>query len=140
MRNMTVAQVLASAIQARKNCDLSGNAEWFTIWNARIHKLEKNFLPSGSGIDSGTSVSFDYSHGEKLVLYTSYHHMNGNGYYDGWTEHTVTVTPSFSGLNIRISGRNRNDIKDYLHDTFYQSLMTVIRYDEEQEKYVLVSE
>ena len=46
--------------------------------------------------------------------------------YDGWTEHTVTVTPSFSGFNMRISGRNRNDIKDHMHETFYSALHTEV--------------
>jgi hypothetical protein len=55
--------------------------------------------------------------------------MNDTGYYDGWTEHTVTVTPSFSGINIRVSGRNRNDIKDYIHETFSYALRSDVTYD-----------
>jgi hypothetical protein len=49
--------------------------------------------------------------------------MTEGGMYDGWTEHTVVVTPSLAfGINIRITGRNRNDIKDYLHDVFHEAL------------------
>jgi hypothetical protein len=45
--------------------------------------------------------------------------MNDVGYYDGWTEHTVTVTGSLtSGYKMTISGRDRNDIKEYLYETF----------------------
>ena len=57
---------------------------------------------------------------DKLVFYTSFHHMNDNGFYDGWTEHTVTVRPSLQfGFNMKISGQNRNEIKYHLHDVFY---------------------
>lgn len=55
--------------------------------------------------------------------------MNENGYYDGWTEHTVTVVPTFDGVDIRIGGRNRNDIKEYMHQTFDQALRTDVEYE-----------
>jgi len=48
--------------------------------------------------------------------------MNDGGMYDGWTEHTVSITPAFAGINVSVSGRNRNDIKDYLGDTFQCAL------------------
>lgn len=49
--------------------------------------------------------------------------MNDAGYYDGWTEHTITVTPAFiGGFELSISGRNRNDIKDYISEVFNQAL------------------
>jgi len=48
--------------------------------------------------------------------------MNENGYYDGWTSHTVTVTPGWNGPELRITGRDRNQIKDYLYDTFHYAL------------------
>lgn len=48
------------------------------------------------------------------------------GMYVGWTEHTITVTPSFIGLNVKVSGRNRNEIKDYIADHFSDCLETEI--------------
>jgi hypothetical protein len=99
------------------------HAEWFDKHEDKILALVKEHMPSGSGFDSGTTIDFDASHAEKLVFSMSFHHMNNNGYYDGWTEHTVTVTPSFQGINLRISGRNRNDIKEYIHETFMYALM-----------------
>lgn len=114
---------LASAIGAYKNCEQSGNTEWKHRHHDWIEHMQENLLPSGSGIDCGTTIDLERSHMEKLVLNTSFHHMDDNGYYDGWTEHTVTVTPSFtSGVNLRISGPNRNDIKEYLHEVFYTAL------------------
>ena len=141
---------LASAIQARKNCaekkpvsvpipDANGiatgfapsdemvNPEWFEKWTETIERLT-DLLPHGSGIDSGCQIDLDKSHAEKLVIHTSFHHMDESGGYDGWTEHTITVTPSFSGINLRISGPNRNDIKEYLYDTFDYALSEDVAY------------
>lgn len=112
---------LSAAIEARKNCEQSGNTEWFDKWTDRILELSK-LLPSGAGIDNGTIIAMSESHAEKIVLHTAFHHMNDAGFYDGWTEHTVIVTPSFRGINLRISGRNRNDIKDHLYETFDYAL------------------
>ena len=130
---------IASVIQARRNCadDVNGmpsKAEWFDRWTDRIIYIERNLLPSGSGIDNGTKIDLDASHAGKIVLTCGYHHMNDGGYYDGWTEHTITITPSFSGINLRISGRNRNDIKDYLHDVFNFSLCRMVEYTEDSYK------
>jgi len=45
--------------------------------------------------------------------------MNENGYYDGWTDHVIHVTPSLTqGFSLRITGTNRNGIKDYLVDIY----------------------
>ena len=84
----------------------------------------QSILPSGSGFDDGTQIDLDRSTPEKIVLSTSFHHMNDGGYYDGWTEHVVTVRPSFVyGLDIHVSGRNRNGIKEYITETFHFALM-----------------
>lgn len=49
----------------------------------------------------------------------AFHHMNESGYYDGWTGHTITVKASLSHkFTLTISGRDRNGIKEYLHDTY----------------------
>ena len=85
---------LASLIDANKR-DMADTHE------ATIKRLVKDFMPSGSGFDAGTKLDLDLSHAERLVFTTSYHHMNDGGYYDGWTEHTVTVTPGFNGSNIK---------------------------------------
>jgi hypothetical protein len=131
----TLVSEISNAIVARRNCQESGNTEWFANWSDRLAQLA-DMLPHGSGIDSGTKIDLDASHEGKIVLYTSFHHMNDGGYYDGWTEHTITVTPSFSGINLRIYGRNRNDIKSYLYDIFSSDLQTEVVWDTEKEGYV----
>lgn len=109
---------LASLVRARLNCGITVNKEWFEKHEARIEELVKNYMPSGSGFDCGTKIDLDRSTPEKLVFYTDFHHMN-EGYYDGWTDHRITVRPSLlCNFTLTISGRNRNEIKDYIHQVF----------------------
>ncbi len=84
----------------------------------RTAALLEKYLPGGSGFDNGTTLNVDKSTSQKLVFETAFHHMNEHGYYTKWTDHTVTVRPSFNGLDIRVSGRNYNDIKDYIAECF----------------------
>lgn len=125
-------QLLASLVQARINCAKSGNVEWFDRHTERARELVKRHMPSGSGFDSGTTLDLDRSAPERLVFKADYHHMNDGGFYDGWTRHEVIVTPSLaSGFSLRITGRDRNEFKDYAHEVFYSSLREVISAKEE---------
>lgn len=115
-------RLLASTIDALKRCEQTGN-EWASKHRAALISMERDILPSGSGLDSGCKLDLDRSTGERIVITTSYHHMNDAGMYDGWTDHTITVLPSLiSRFDLRISGRNRREIKDYLHDVFHTIL------------------
>lgn len=119
---MKVYQRLASLVQARANC-ANGNNEWFERHTDAAEDLVKEYMPSGSGFDAGTKIDFDKTTPERLTFTTSFHHMNENGYYDGWTKHNVVVTPSLAfGFNLRVTGRDRNDIKDYIAETFQDAL------------------
>ena len=114
---MKVYQRMACLIAAIKSCEHID--DWRDKHQEDLDKLVANRLPSGSGWDLGTTVDMTVSTGDKLVLTGSYHHMDENGGYDGWTEHVVTIRPSLQyGITITISGSNRNDIKDYLLDVF----------------------
>jgi hypothetical protein len=117
---------LASTVDAMHTCQRNSTqyGEWADKHAETISALVREHMPSGSGFDCGTTLDTELSHAEKLVFTTRFHHMDENGYYCGWTEHTVTVTPSFSGFNLRISGRNRNDIKEYIHHAFSSALWT----------------
>lgn len=89
--------------------------------------LAKEFLPSGSGFDCGTEIDFDRSNLKRIVFVMSFHHMNEGGYYDGWTEHKITIIPDWVGVEFKsISGRDRNGIKDYIADTLLSCLHTEI--------------
>ena len=129
---------LAGMIEARRNCAQSNpvNSEWLDRHTDTIEALVKQHLPHGSGFDCGTKIDLDASHADKLVFTTEFHHMNENGYYDGWTEHTVTVNPSLQrDFNLRISGRNRNDIKEMMYQDFDYLLRTDVAYDLLIERY-----
>lgn len=121
--NQRIYQAIASLLLAINNCERVGNHEWEVIHHERIEKIVSDHLPSGGGFDAGTSLNFDLSKPDRLVFDTSFHHMNGHGYYEGWTQHQVVVKPSLAfGKELRITGLNRNDIKDYIHDVFDHAL------------------
>ncbi len=114
---------IASSVQALKTCQQTPVNEF----GVRIHSdaLEQfeQLLPSGSGIDCGTKINLEKSTAKALWFSFSYHHMNESGMYDGWSEHELVVTPSLQfGIDLRITGRDRNQIKDYLYEVYQHAL------------------
>jgi hypothetical protein len=92
-----------------------------------IEQLCREFMPSGSGFDSGTTLDFDRSTPATLVFNTGFHHMNGDtGMYTGWTEHTIKATANFDGTEISASGRNKDGVKEYVVSCFHTSLEQII--------------
>ena len=129
-RRMPLYQLIARAGNAANYCARNGNGEWQQAWQELLEQCEE-LLPSGSGFDAGTSIVEASS--ERIVLKTAYHHLDGNGNYDGWTEHTVTVVPDLAfGFRLRISGRNKNDVKEYITDVFDQALLSEVVWDREK--------
>jgi len=121
---------LAQLVDARLRCMADDKPlvrkDWGKKHEDRILALVKEHMPSGSGFDNGTKIDLDRSSGERLVFDTAFHHMDEHGGYAGWTEHTVTVTPSLAfGTRIKIGGKNRNDIKEHMHECFSTALDTV---------------
>lgn len=91
---------------------------------AQANWIASNLLPSGSGVDSGTSIDWDKTKPNRIVLNTDYHHMDEYGHYSGWSDHQIIVTPDLaSEIAIRVTGRDRNNIKEYLAE-MYQSDLT----------------
>lgn len=126
---------LARALGALSRCEQSGNKEWATKWQATIDDIVDS-LPHGSGFDNGTKLD-DSSTPEKLIFNTAFHHMNDNGMYDGWSEHQVILTPSLEmGYSLKVTGRNRNDIKEYIHECFSSVLCESIPEFKEEAKAV----
>ena len=119
MQTKKLYQALVSDCLWLERCESSGNKEWAERANDCIHSL-KNLLPSGSGIDCGTKIVECTA--KKLVLQADFHHMDEHGFYDGWSEHQVIVTPSFDGIDMRITGRDRNHIKEHLGEMFHWAL------------------
>lgn len=113
---------IAKAVGSYHRCLASGNTEWQAKHKDAIDELCSD-LPSGSGFDNGSHIDLDQSTGEKLVFYTSFHHMDENGFYDGWTDHEVILTPSLEmGYRLKVTGTNRNEIKDYINEQFSYAL------------------
>lgn len=117
-------QQIVTRVVAMENCRKSGNSEWQHKHGEALAELIKNRMPSGSGIDCGTKIDLEKSNADRLVFTAPYHHMNEAGFYDGWTDHTIVVTPSLlNGIDLRITGRDRNQIKDYLHEVYFNALI-----------------
>ena len=117
----TVASEIYSRLMAIESCKKSNNTEWLDKHTEKLIELEKN-LPSGSGIDCGSKIDTRDLKANQFKLTLSFHHMDENGFYDGWTDHVITVRPSFGGIDLTISGKNKNGIKEYLLDTYYYAL------------------
>lgn len=117
-----IYQQIARTINALETCNL----EWEEKHKDALDQIMKT-APSGSGIDSGTKLLIDECKPDKLVFQMDFHHMDEHGYYDGWTEHKVTVRPCLSfSVRINIGGRDRNQIKDYLYDVFRQWILSSV--------------
>ena len=109
------------------NCDWHKgvNDEWMGECEDRIYKLEK-LLPSGSGIDSGCKIDVEKSSSDKVIITFGYHFMNDAGYYDGWEDYKLIVKPKlWNDFDLRIVGKDRRFIKDYLYDLFDTELKSI---------------
>lgn len=123
----TVAEAIASRVVAIRNCKNTGNTEWAEKHQDALDALVREHMPSGSGIDSGTTILIDRTGATRITLACQFHHMNEHGVYDGWTAHQITARPEFiGGLRIQVSGQDRNGIKDYLADVYHHALTHTI--------------
>lgn len=92
--------------------------------NTILNYLEDNFLPSGSGFDQASTIDRVSSGLKRVVIDTSFHHMDEYGFYDRWTYHSVHCIPDFStyGFRLLIKGNNYKNIKDYIADAYHPIL------------------
>lgn len=130
MRPQTMAAAFESCKTALDNCITSGNLEWQARWRLRLGKLVE-LIPSGSGIDKGPR---GYAHVEvkpdAIRFDVGFHHMNDGGYYDGWTAHTIVIRPAFDGVSVQVSGRDRREVKDYIHEVMDHAFTRHVTWDE----------
>jgi len=127
--NKKVYQALASAIGARIRCKKNGNDEWFPKWEDRINEIIANYLPQGSGIDSGNTINMEKSHSNKIVIESGYHCMDEYGGYDGWIDFSIIITPDLvTGFGAKITGRfsdrhnKYSPVREYLYDIYISAL------------------
>lgn len=106
---------------------MQGNEERFvTMWTPVLEEINSR-LPRGSGFDAGSHLDVDASTQTRLVFVTAFHHMDDYGMYDGWTHHSVIVTPTFDGFSVRITGQNKRDIKDHIAHCFHDILSDYVK-------------
>jgi hypothetical protein len=120
---------IAAKVGAYKRCTEKGNVwadkhlEWL--------ELAAKELPSGSGIDRGTTIDIEASSDSRVVLLVSYHCMDENGYYCGWRDYKIVVTPSFQGFNLAVKGRDYNGLKEYLGELYHYHLGKLVEVSKE---------
>jgi hypothetical protein len=112
---------IATALEALQGCRRDNANEsqrsWESKWEAFIVRASCE-LPRGSGFDSYPAIDTDDIKANRITITGSYHCMDADGYYCGWTDYTVTVKPSLTnGFTMRIVGGD-SDFKDYVHECF----------------------
>lgn len=118
---------LAQLVGARHTAALRDNWDWAERHGDAAEALVKEYMPSGGGFDSGTQLDLEASTDNELVFRTAFHHMDAHGAYDGWTNHSVRVRPHLTlGFVLTVDGRDRNQIKDYIEESFGLALDTQV--------------
>ena len=118
----TLIEQISRIVEARKNCEQSNNTIWFDKHSETLERIEEEFLPHGSGIDCGCKIDLERSNIKQVYINFSFHFMDEQGCYKGWGDFTLKIVPSFSGIDMYLHGKNRDNIKDYLYDVFYTVL------------------
>lgn len=93
----------------------------------QIMKYVETYMPVGGDIED-TRLVLAESTQNTLVFSCSFHHMNRNGFYDGYTYHKIKVMPSMLfEIDVRARGQNKNDVKDYLEEIFFYALVQSVK-------------
>ncbi len=123
MFKVTLARRFAVCFQAYHNCFKgAGNPIWEVRWEETLERMAKELLPSGSGFDNGVQFDIVLSRKNRLVFHASYHHMNQHGYYNGWLDYDIFITPDLAdGFSIRTTGVD-SETKGYVGDQMYYAL------------------
>lgn len=115
---------IANAILVLKSTKGPFGNNALRLQEAVLEDIEENFLPYGSGFDAGCKISLEDSSHNKIVITSSYHKLNEDGYYDGWIDLIVTVTPSLIfDFVLTIDGEGIDDLdRAYFQDEFGNAL------------------
>ena len=81
--------------------------------NEQMEDLVKNYLPSGSGFDGDISID-ERSTDEKIIIRVEYHHMDTNGFYDGWSTFKVIITASMA-YNYCMQVKGESVVRKYFY-------------------------
>ena len=117
----------AMTLNAFHNCQKVENTEWEEKHENKLYEYIES-LPHGCGIDGKTRFDFEKSTSDKLIFYIKYHCMDENGFYEGWYDYKIIVTPSLQNdFNLKIVGKDTpNMAKDYLYEVFQYAFSTEV--------------
>jgi len=83
---------IAVKINAIQNCIKNNNQEWERKHLDSLVEITQ-FLPRGSGIDSGCEIVLEKLQDNRIIINSSYHAMNPQGFYIGWLDFMIIVRP-----------------------------------------------
>jgi len=120
--NKPLYKRFAMTLNAYQNCRKWDNEAGAEIHHQALFQMLDE-LPHGSGIDGATSMDFEKSTPNRLIFHIEYHYMNENGFYDGWYNYKIIVTPSLQNdFDVTIVGKDTpSGCKDYLSDVFVEA-------------------
>ncbi len=113
----------------RRNFDPANSETYVINHTKKIEKIIREYLPHGCGINDGYDFDYDHSTGEKLVINSSYHCIDNNGFYVMKIPFTIIVTPSLLfDFKLKISGTfgKKKNTKEYLYNLFSESFNILI--------------
>ena len=93
--------------------DWNPTGEYLDSKNEQMEDLVKNYLPSGSGFDGDISID-EKSTDEKIIIRVEYHHMDINGFYDGWSTFKVIITASMA-YNYCMQVKGESVVRKYFY-------------------------
>ena len=121
---MELYQELASLLKWRKTV----NEEYQKQLEDKLDILT-NYLPSGSGFDDGSVVDVNKSNNNKIIIHSAYHHLDNNGFYDGWSNFSIIIKPDLMfGFTLTLIGNTTIrkyfdcDFRNYVIDIFSDTL------------------
>ena len=98
-----------------------------------LETIESEYLPNGSGFDTGCTIKGDTTTNQSYEVAFEYHHMSGYGFYTGWTSWRITVFPAFCfGFEMELENNDmltyqdelllKEENQEYFLDTFQECL------------------
>jgi hypothetical protein len=126
MKTKLIAKIYRT-LQAEDSCKKVNNTQWQKNHSYYLDELEKNYLPHGSGIDSGCTIDREFKK-DRIVINVPFHNMDENGFYCGWSEFKIICKPEFDSISLRITGKDKYYVKDYLYDLFHNCLEQEIEF------------
>jgi hypothetical protein len=104
-----------------------GENEQKRMLRRAIEEFVAEYMPKGGGWKDGTSIDLTESNDSEIVLRGTYYHVISYGNYGAPTEHKILIDASLSrGFKVKVTGRDKNDVKDELYERFVGALNTTL--------------